>query len=88
MICVLKVFTLKNFLEVMQIRERKRENSLAWESPLVEKIGNFPMLNEIVLEKFPGHDPDLLRLAANLLLINFPPFFLDQMQKGENKSPV
>lgn len=37
-----------------------------WKSPLVEKIGKFPSLEEIFLYRFPGNDEDLLRLAANL----------------------
>ncbi len=41
-------------------------NVRIWKSPLVEKIGKFPLLTEIYLETFPGHDEDLLRLAANL----------------------
>ena len=48
-----------NYLEI-------KGNVKIWKSPLVEKIGKFPMLNEIILESFPGHDPDLLRLVANL----------------------
>ncbi len=37
-----------------------------WKSPLVEKIGKFPSLENIFLYRFPGNDVDLLRLAANL----------------------